>query len=275
MSESALSFPQFDSFDQSNPAPRPNRPQGLIDITLDHGPQELLGRFFLMADTALQQLGIKLTFGTFDDIVSTNRANRDTWLPIVPTFDPKNRLCDPRWAYALIGRSAGGDIVTAQGARVFDWRSTTFKREAESRRLFYLEPPAIPRSGEVCWVTAPRAAMLSGSVAFLGGAWWHPSVRGKLLGSILSRVSRAYAYTRWRPDLTMAVMSRGLIEKGFAARNGYQHAEMGFELRNFELGDYDGGAVWIMEDELLRDLSAFVDVLEPTLSPGAVSLRRA
>lgn len=253
---------------------RSDRPLSLVDIRIDYGPHDLLGRFFLMADTALRLLGIELTFGTFEELVDTNRRNRDSWLPIVPTFDPANGLCEPLWSYVLIGRASSGSVVTAQGARVFDWRHTTFKQEAESRRLFYAEPLLSGRLGESCAVTAPSAASLSGTIAFLGGAWWHPSVRGKLLGAILSRVSRAYAYTRWHPDLTMAVMSRKLIEKGFAARNGYRHTELGFTLSNFELGDYDGGVVWIMADEFLHDLEAFVGELEPTLD-RADRLRRA
>ena len=252
----------------------PGQALGLTDISIDYGPRQLLGRFFLSADTLLQQMGITLTFGTFDDVMEANRNNRDSWFPIVPTFNPDNGLCDPDWAYALIGRLANGTIVTVQAARIFDWRSTNFKAEAESRRLFYANPASVGRPQERCGVTAPTAALLGGTVAFSGGAWWHPQVRGKLLGSILSRVSRAYAYTHWHADLTMAVMSKPLINRGFAARNGYQHCELGFTLRNFELGDYDGGAVWIMADEMLSDLSAFVDSLAPELSTVG-DLRRA
>lgn len=253
---------------------QPERPHGLIDIRIDYGPHELLGRFFLLADNALRNLGIELTFGTFDELVETNKINRDSWLPIVPTFDPANGLCDPQWSYVLIGRAPSGRVVTAQGARVFDWRSTNFKQEAESLRLFFSDPLQTGCTREACSVTAHNAASLSGTIAFLGGAWWHPNVRGKLLGSLLSRVSRAYAYTRWHPDLTMAVMSKTLINKGFAVRNGYQHTELGFALSNFELGDYDGGVVWILADELLRDLEVFTATLDPTLDV-ADRLRRA
>lgn len=259
--------PRFESasLPEAAASVRSDRPLSLVDIRIDFGPQELLGRFFLMADTALRLLEIELTFGTFEDLVDTNRRNRDSWLPIVPTFDPANGLCEPLWSYVLIGRASSGSVVTAQGARIFDWRHTTFKEEAESRRLFYAEPQLSGRLGESCKVTTPSAASLSGTIAFLGGAWWHPSVRGKMIGAILSRVSRAYAYTRWHPDLSMAVMSRRLIEKGFAARNGYRHTEFGFTLKNFELGDYDGGVVWIMADELLQDLEAFMGTLELNL----------
>jgi hypothetical protein len=243
-------------------------PNILSDIRVDFGPPEILGRFFLLADYALRETGVALAFGTFSELVETNRANRDTWRPIVPTFDPQNGLLHPNCAFALIGRDRHGKVVTAQAARIFDWSTTNFKIEAESLRLFYADPAQKARADETCTVTASSAQAMSGLVAFSGGAWWHPSVRGRLLGAVLSRVSRAYAYTRWQTDLTMAVMSKGLIEKEFAKKNGYKHAELGFALRNFELGDYDGGMVWITADEIIDDLQLFMAELESSLGTG-------
>jgi hypothetical protein len=115
---------------------------------------------------------------------------------------------------------------------------------------------------------------LHGIVAFSGAGWFHPSVPGRLLGALLSRVSRAYAYTHWQTDLTMAVMSNGLIARGWAMQNGYRHVEHGFCLRNFVLGDYNGGVVWITADELIDDLVTFMAELEKSLG-SAESLHAA
>ncbi len=239
---------------------------GLSSIRIQHGPADLLGRFFLMADFALRHLGVTLSFGTFDDVMDTNRENRDSWPSIVPTFDPKNGLCAPDRTYVLIGRNASGKIVTVQSTIVFDWTATNFKIEAESMRLFYAQPEMRQRTEETCHISAPSALLLTGTVAFLGAGWWHPSMRGRLLGSILARVSRAYAYTRWKTDLSMAFNSEKLIARGFPTRNGYQHIELGVSLRNFELGDYNGGIVWITADELFSELASFMVSLEARLN---------
>jgi hypothetical protein len=231
-------------------------------LRINYGPRDLLGRFFLMAGTVLAEHGISLSFGSFDEIVEANRANADSWLPLVPTYDPKNGLCAPDRSFALIGREPSGRIVTTQGLIVFDWSETSLKAEAESMRLFYADPDRRTRRMETCRVTAPTAAHLCGIVGVLGGAWWHPSIRGQLLSGVLSRYARAYAFTRWRTDLTLALNSAKLIARNFPARNGYQHAELGVELRNFELGDYDGGIAWINGEELFDDLSTFLGQLE-------------
>lgn len=236
--------------------------QGISAIRIDYGPRDLLGRFFLMADHALHNMGISLSFGTFEELVATNLSNRDSWFPLVPLYDPRNGLCAPTTSYVLIGRNAHGQIVTAQGAHIFNWQHTNFKTEAESLRLFYASPETMARPGEACLVTAPSASQLTNTVAFLGGAWWHPSVRGHFLGRLLARISRAYAFTRWHPDLTLALMSEKLIAKGFPLRNGYQHIELGVGFRNFELGDIDLGMVWITAGELFHELSAFTSTLE-------------
>jgi hypothetical protein len=242
----------------------------LTDIRIDFGPREELAQFFLMADTALRRKGVFLGFGTFEELVETNRRNRDSWLPIVPSYDPANGLCDLDKGYVLIGRNAAGEIVVAQGTIIFDWVGTNFKDEAESMRIFYASPETRPRPQERCIVTAPSAASMSGRVALHGAAWWHPSVRGRLLGALVARVSRLYAYARWRTDLSLAINSEKLIAGGFPKRNGYQHIEPGVAFRNFEMGNYDGGIVWITEDELFVELSNFMSELAAGLDQGDV-----
>jgi hypothetical protein len=252
----------------------PSKQQLISNIRVDYGPQETLGRFFLMADYALQERGVTLSFGTFDELAETNLANRDTWLPLLPTFHPKNGLLDYDRAYVLTGRDAAGQIVTMQAARIFDWHDTNFAAEAESLRLYFADPGAMARSGESCQVTSPSGRTLGGTVAFSGGAWWHPSVRGGMIGAILSRVSRAYAYTRWQTGLTIAMMSKGLIQRGFWEQNGYRHAELGCAFQNLAPGNYEGGVVWITGKEIIEDLEQFTAQLDRQLA-DAVRFRGA
>ncbi len=230
----------------------------LHEIRIVHGPADLFGRFFLMSDYLLRKAGLNLAFATFEELFAINESNRDTWKPIVPTFNFQNGLLDDSCAFALVARNAAGMAVSAQATRGFDWRQSCFQTEGESLRLFFAEPSKMATRGEMCTITAPSARTLSGRVAFSGGAWFHPSMRGKGLFSVLARVARSYAYTRWQTDLAMAVMSNGLIGREFWRQNGYQHAEAGFALRNFELGDYDGGAVWITTEELIDDIAWFM-----------------
>ena len=53
-------------------------------VTLDFGPSELLGPFFIEADAAARRAGVFLTIGDFSELVAVNRANRSTVVP--PSF---------------------------------------------------------------------------------------------------------------------------------------------------------------------------------------------
>ena len=46
-----------------------------------------VGRFFLWADTAARDRGVTLFFGSLQDLIEANRADSDSWRPLVPVFD--------------------------------------------------------------------------------------------------------------------------------------------------------------------------------------------
>ena len=49
-----------------------------------------------------------------------------------------------------------------------------------------------------------------------------------------------------------AIAGYGLIEAGWPFRNGYTHGETGVSIRDFAIGDADGGAVWIKQRVFIR-----------------------
>src|SRR6185436_12947507 len=91
----------------------PPRPRPLLsDITVEHGPVDLLGRFFLKADTAARQRGVTLEFGTFRELLQVNAENQDTWKPITSMYDPRYcpRGLEPERAFCILGRDARGEV---------------------------------------------------------------------------------------------------------------------------------------------------------------------
>ena len=123
--------------------------------------------------------------------------------------------------FCIVGRNALGDIVATQAARLYHWDGTTFHDEAESLRLFYADPAALKRRSEAVEVTAPAARRITGRVVFAGGAWYRPDFRGRQLAQILTRISRAYAYTRWQHDYHTSIMAEEVCRGGMPERSGY------------------------------------------------------
>jgi hypothetical protein len=229
-------------------------------LKVKYGPVGLLGRFFLWADTAVRDRGVTLSFGSLQDLVDANKANADTWRPLVPVFDEALGGATPETAFVLIGRNKDGEVVATQAARIYDWSKTSLKDEASSLRMFYADPDAAFARQDRCEITAPIAEKITGRVAFSGGIWYRRDFRGKDLGTILPRISRAYALTRWNTDFTIGMMGDAVVAGGLAERAGYTKIERNcIELVASPLGAMRCGLIWMQSDELLADLAAIMD----------------
>jgi hypothetical protein len=238
-------------------------------LKIKYGPVGLLGRFFLWADTAARDRGVTLFFASLQDLIEANRANSDSWRPLVPVFDEALGGVTPETAFVLIGRNKRGEIVATQAARIYDWPETTFEVEAASLRMFFADPDAAFARGDRCEITTPVAKKITGRVVYSGAAWYRSDFRGKGLATILTRISRAYAFTRWNSDFTVAIMADALIAGGLAARVGYTRLEHScVELVASPLGEIRCGLGWMQPDELLADLAAIMDrVPVPVIGP--------
>ena len=273
--------------ESSNLAPRPEpqsqtvpaRPRPLLsDITIEHGPVDLLGRFFLKADTAARERGVFLSFASLQELVETNRRNRDTWRPLLPLFDPAVGGATPEDSFCIVGRNSAGDIVATQAARLYRWNNTTFHEEAESLRLLYAEPERSKQPGETIEVTARDAKKVTGLVIFGGGAWYRPDYRGRQLAPILTRISRACAYTRWKHDYTMSVMVEAMQAKtGMAAKSGYSKLDWAVTFKGSVCGPTEAircALVWMDTDEMMTGIEDFLIGFDAQVD-GRISERRA
>lgn len=265
---SALAQPRPEPKVQAPAAP----PRSLVsDITIKHGPVDLLGRFFLKADTAARRRDVHLSFAPMQALVDTNRRNSDTWRPLLPLFDPAVNGAAEEDTFCIVGRDARGDIVATQAARLYHWDGTTFRDEAESLRLFYADPTALKRATEAVEVTAPAAQRITGRVVFAGGAWYRPDFRGRQLAQILTRISRAYAYTRWRHDYHTSIMAEEVCRGGMPERSGYTKVDWEVMLRRTVVhpeGSVRCGLTWMDSGEFLGGIADFVERFDTQVDVG-------
>jgi len=231
------------------------------ELQLVHGPVDLLGRFFLWADGEALDRGVTLSFAPLATLVAVNRANSDTWRPLVPLFDPAVGGISEQTGFAMLGRNNAGEVVATQAARLYDWSSTCFRDEAISLRMFYTDPAAALARGERCTVSAPSASLISGRVVFSGAGWYRPDFRGKGLATILPRISRAYAFTRWLTDCTISMFADAVLAGGMAARCGYTNVDpASVELVNSPIGNLRFALVSMPTAENLADLAAMLAI---------------
>lgn len=247
------------------------------DITVEHGPPDLLGRFFLKADTAARRRGVTLSFAPMRELIEVNRSNPETWRPILPLFDPAFGGIDDENSFCILGHNAQGEIIATQAARLYRWPDTSFHEEASSLRLFYAEPDRHRTAKEQVEVTAPIAKKLSGSVIFAGGIWYRPDYRNVGLPYILPWLSRAYAFTRWNHDFSLSIMAEEVYARGMARRSGYTKADWEVWLRHTPVnpsGNIRCALVWMDEDDLLNGVEEFLSGFDAQVDAG-IDQRRA
>ncbi|MEQ1647228.1 MAG: hypothetical protein ABL898_01465 [Hyphomicrobiaceae bacterium] len=242
---------------------KPGHP--ITDVTINYGPPTVLGRFFLEANAACEAVGIKLTFGTFEELLAANTLNRASWKPITSMYDHRlsGQNLTPDKAFCIFGRNAAGEIVATQAARLFTLTSTSLYDEFTSLRAFYDRPESSAQPGETCTVTAETTKATNGRVLVGGAAWYRPDYRGIELSAWLPRISRALAYTRWSTDVTTSIMVEGIVKGGVMARSGYRNIEWAVDIKNSTVGDVRCAFVWMDPERLIDDLR------EMLAAPGA------
>jgi hypothetical protein len=250
------------------------KPGELINtITVQNGPADVLGRFFLAADVGARERGVTLSFGTFDDIAETNRLNRDTWKPLHNMFDVRFHDFKPANSFCILGRNAQGDVVATQAARRLDLTGTSLYEEAVNLRLNYDHPERDRGEGEYVTVTAEKTRDITGIVLLGGAVWYRKDYRGRELATILPRLSRAYAHTIWAQDYTTSMMVAAVANGGVAAASGYTNVQPEIQFMNNPMGDVKTYFVWMEPPQLIADLRAFLAGLEPQVDAGVFERR--
>jgi hypothetical protein len=239
------------------------RHRRLLDqITLLHGPQDLLGRYFLIADTAARDQGVRLRLRSdFDSLVALNEQHRETWTPMSPIFDPAESNLRIDSAFWLEASNDAGETVAAHAARLFDWPDTNAYEEIRSLRVFYEKPEPHIASGEMVELDGRAVEHIRGRNVYGGALWVRPDYRRRGLTTILPRISRAYAYTRWDSGFHWSFVEPKTHNIGVPRASGPFHVEEAAKVilrLNFR-GLFPSFVMWMSTAEMLADAANIVD----------------
>ena len=236
------------------------QPHLITDITVEHGPVDLFGRFFLLADTAVRQRGVTLSFGSFEELLAVNQKNRDSWGIMTSMYD--YRCCPdglaPDKAFCMLGRDVNGNVVATHAARLYDLGDRSMQEVGDAMLLHHDDPARTKQPGESIEVTAPAAKSIKGKLLINGGVWYHPRYRKRQLSMIIPRIARIYAYTRWKIDRSMGLTMEGPTAGGVIDSLGYPHREWGLQISNAQNGSPRCCLAWMDAGELLADLRGFL-----------------
>lgn len=131
----------------------------------------------------------------------------------------------PNTAFWLAVRDAEGRIISVQAAR-FDpiGRRTLAEHWQLQHRRIHVEPypDQSPALGED---HCPAAREITGNVVYHGNMWLAPEWLGKKLGTPLCRMGQLIAHLKWDLDFIYCFIETRLVQKGFAAHQGYSHIQ--------------------------------------------------
>lgn len=235
--------------------------RNLLDqITLRHGPFDLLSRYFTTADAQAREIGLRFRLrGDFDALVELNRENRATWPALPPICDPAHSNLRIDSAFWLEGLDERGDTVVTHAARLFDLTGRSLADEIRSLRVFYETPEPHVAAGESIFIESPMASGITGRTMFAGGVWVRPDWRRFGLTRIISRVCSAYAYTRWNIAFSWGFVETRMHELGLSRAYGPYQPIDGL---SFNLAWRPGirmVLMWMRVDTMLADLARIVD----------------
>ena len=189
-------------------------------------------------------------------LVDANHRNHETWRPLLPLFDPavSGAAEDDTLLHPRPQRAAARSWRRRPRASI-DWDGTTFHDEAESLRLFYADPERSSGAGERSRSRrrereGSRAASCSPAASGTG-----PTTAAASSPQILTRISRAYAYTRWKHDYSHQHHGRGgATSGGMAERSGYTQGRLGrgCSARRAPDGDIRCALVWMDAERAAR-----------------------
>ncbi|HXZ00636.1 MAG TPA: hypothetical protein VEI03_11590 [Stellaceae bacterium] len=244
-----------------------DNPRSLLDqITLVHGPHELLGRHFMKADAAAREWGLRLRLRSdFDALMELNRENRDSWPPLPPICDPKHSDLRSDSAFWLDGLDYRGETVVTEFARFFDFKNTNVVDEIRSLRVYYEHPEPHLAAGERVEIDAPAAKVVRGRTMYGGAIWVRPDWRRNGLTRIISHICAAYGHTRWNTEFTWGFMEPRMHARGLSRAYGPHAAAEGLLVRLPFRGDLPTVLLWMTTEALLKDLAASV---EATMIPS-------
>lgn len=258
---------------QHSTAPRPQRRALIDDLVIEYGSRELLGRYFLEACRQTLATGIRIVHGTLDELVATNRAHRDAWFQLQPTFDPACGVARPDNAFCLLGVNDRDEVVATQAAVRLDLGTTPYATLAENLTILYSDPKRMARPTERSVVTSRLAREVTGCVAHSGAVWCRPDYRKRGISKILPFLGKAYALSLWNPDTFVTFMIPSNFERGLAQQTGFTRWDYGIEFYNSYAGDMKFHFLTHTAGDLLGHIEAFLAAPTEEVDGGVLNRR--
>lgn len=168
---------------------------------------------------------IETDFDEYIDLVDKAPAWADKKLGII---DPEHNTLGPKNAFWVAIRNSQGDVVTCCAQRI--WQNSGLVELVDKGQLMY-DGTKEPGNDNFRLFTG-GLGHIKGNIAFSGGGWVHPAVRGSALPTLALVLAQAKLIQDFSVDYCFSIVREELVTKGVVA-NTYRFRHMDF-----------GGTLW-------------------------------
>lgn len=245
--------------------PQSQQPTFFDELVVRNGDPAVLGRFFLEAETALNEAGITVRKVDLKTLNDTYQANSKTWPIIGPPFNIQDSGLSDEGAACLIGYDAGGRPVVSCAARHYDLGNQSLVEALRDLWFFYGDKADNLRGKISLDLAVPEAEKIRGRVIYLGGLWVHPEYRHAKLCVVFSLLTRAYALSQWEFEHEVLCGRGRLGDPDVIAMYRFSHCKESFSIVADKKIAFEGKFIWTPSENVAgifqsgaasRDLSA-------------------
>ncbi|HZD26138.1 MAG TPA: hypothetical protein VE631_07745 [Alphaproteobacteria bacterium] len=203
-----------------------------------------------------------------NDLVPTLETNFDEYVAVVDqapawydrrlgVVDPDHNTLGPKNAFWVALRNGKGEVVTCCAQRV--WESASFVELVERGRFMY-DGTKTPGQDSFRLFT-DGLDHIRGNIAFSGGGWVHPKVRGNALPTLALVLAQAKLVQDWDVDYCFSIVRPELVQKGVAV-NTYRFYHMDFGGTLWRMQPADRLETWVIHNsraDMERELSLWLN----------------
>lgn len=168
---------------------------------------------------------IETDFEEYVELVEKAPSWTDKKLGVI---DPDHNTLGPKNAFWVAIRDMQGEVVTCCAQRI--WQKESFVELVDKGRLMY-DGTKEPGNDNFRLFT-DGLDHIKGNIAFSGGGWVHPAVRGSALPTLALVLAQAKLIQDFEVDYCFSIVREELVLKGVVA-NTYRFHHMDF-----------GGTLW-------------------------------
>lgn len=183
---------------------------------------------------------IENDFDEYAGLVDHAPAWSDKKLGII---DPDHNTLGPKNAFWVAIRDSQGEVVTCCAQRI--WRDTGFTELIDKGQLMY-DGTKEPGSDNFRLFTG-GLGHIKGNIAFSGGGWVHPAVRGTALPILALVLAQAKLIQDFDVDYCFSIVREELVLKGVVA-NTYRFRHMDYGGTLWHLKPAERLEVWVIHN---------------------------